>query len=96
MEIFLRDIPKGYCYPKTPHEGEEFGYVLEGHLKLTVDESTCVLGPGDSYHILSTTPHACETLEEEGVQVLCVQTMKYDLQPKSYKMEPEGRSALEK
>ena len=58
------------------HEGEEFGYVLEGEATLTSGEESHQLGPGDSYHLLASTPHAC-IAGKSGAKVLWVQTARY-------------------
>jgi len=58
------------------HEGEEFGYVLAGEVLLTSDENTYTLGPGDSYHLMASTPHACDA-GGDGAKVLWVQTARY-------------------
>jgi transcriptional regulator with XRE-family HTH domain len=39
------------------HDGEEFLYVLDGTVSLTIAEETFELEPGDSAYYLSTTPH---------------------------------------
>ena len=39
------------------HEGEECAVVLSGHLEVTVDGKTAVLGPGDAYYFDSRLPH---------------------------------------
>jgi len=77
FEILIGEISPGYYYPPSPHEGEEFGYVLEGRLKLTIGEHTYSLGPGDSYHFMATTPHGYEAEGKDVVKVLWVQTLKY-------------------
>jgi len=58
------------------HEGEEFGYVLEGEITLTSGEKFHQLGPGDSYHLLASTPHAC-TAGKSGAKILWLQTARY-------------------
>ena len=77
FEIMVGEITPGFHYPPAGHEGEEFGYVLEGQLRLTIGETEYVLGPGDSYHFAATTPHGYEAEGEETVRVLWVQTLKY-------------------
>jgi len=77
FEILIGEIPPNYHYPPVAHDGEEFGYVLEGLLKLKVGEESHELGPGDSYHFLATVPHGYETDEQGGARVLWVQTLKY-------------------
>lgn len=77
FEIMLGEIPPGYFYPPFPHEGEEFGYVLEGQLRLTVGEETFALGPGDSYHFAASAPHGYQAEGSSPVRILWVQTLKY-------------------
>ena len=77
FEILIGEIPPNYHYPPIVHEGEEFGFVLEGRLTLTVGEENFELGPGDSYHFLATAPHGYETDEQGTAKVLWVQTLKY-------------------
>lgn len=67
--------PNGHSEPHT-HEGEEFGYVLEGKIVLVSDEDRHELGPGDSYHLMASTPHAC-VAGDQGAKLLWVQTARY-------------------
>jgi transcriptional regulator with XRE-family HTH domain len=52
------------CQPGTSreqlatHSGEEFGFVLQGQLKVTVGEETFVLEGGDSIHCQGLQPHS--------------------------------------
>lgn len=39
------------------HAGEKAGYVLEGQLQLTLNETTYVLDPGDAFRFPSPIPH---------------------------------------
>jgi len=77
FEIFIGEMPASCHNPPRSHEGEEFGYVLSGHIQLTIGKESYNIGPGDSYHLMSTTPHICETGDEEGTKVLWAQTIKY-------------------
>ena len=77
FEVFIGEMPASCHNPPRSHEGEEFGYVLSGHVKLTIGKESYNIGPGDSYHLMSTTPHICGTSDEEGAKVLWAQTMKY-------------------
>ena len=87
FEIMIGEFPPHYHYPPVPHEGEEFGFVLEGRLKLKIRKETYGLGAGDSYHFSATTPHGYETGEQGGARVLWVQTLKYSGFPFSMKRE---------
>ncbi len=77
IEVLVGEFPPNYRHPLTPHGGEEFGYVLEGHLTLKIGENEYLLGPGDSFHFLATIPHGYETSAEEEAKVLMVTTQKF-------------------
>jgi len=77
IEVLIGEFPPNYRHPLAPHEGEEFGYVLEGHLTLRIGEDEYPLGPGDSYHFLATKPHGYETTSQEGTKVLWAITQKF-------------------
>jgi len=74
-EAMLGEIAPGYDFPPSTHEGEEFGYVLEGKLQLTVSDEVHQLGPGDSYHFASTTPHGYRVEGDDPVRILWVVTV---------------------
>lgn len=42
---------------RMEHAGEEFGFVMEGSLRLTIEETTYVLEAGDSFVFRSELPH---------------------------------------
>lgn len=58
------------------HDGEEFGYVLEGIILLMLEGKDYELYPGDSYHILSSEPHAAKNISNRMAKVLYVNTAK--------------------
>lgn len=57
------------------HPGEEWLYVLEGRLRLTLGESRYVLDVGDSAHFDSLTPHRLAAETRQGAQLLFVHTL---------------------
>lgn len=69
FEILIGEIPPDYNYPLAAHEGEEFGYVLEGTLLFKVREESHEPSSGDSYHFMATTPHGYETDGEKSVSM---------------------------
>jgi transcriptional regulator with XRE-family HTH domain len=77
FDIVVGEIPSGYVYPPAAHEGEEFGYILEGRLRLWIEDRDVDLGPGDSYHVVSTSPHGYQALGSDAVKVLWVQTVQH-------------------
>jgi len=82
FEVVIGEIPSGYTYPLASHEGEEFGYVLRGKLRLSFQDAEHILGPGDSYHFGPSTIHGYEAVGDQDVRLLWVQTLK-DLQIRS-------------
>ncbi len=48
------------------HEGQEFDYVLDGHMKIVLDGNEVFLGPGDSLYYDSSIPHAMYALEKDA------------------------------
>ncbi|MGW7418787.1 helix-turn-helix domain-containing protein [Streptomyces sp. NPDC054813] len=57
------------------HPGEEWLYVLHGRLRLRLGDTTHVLGPGDSAHFDSLTPHRLAAEDHDGVELLFVHTL---------------------
>ncbi|MFE1836259.1 helix-turn-helix domain-containing protein [Streptomyces sviceus] len=57
------------------HPGEEWLYVLKGRLRLRLGDATHRLGPGDSAHFDSLTPHRIAAQDPDGVELLFVHTL---------------------
>jgi transcriptional regulator with XRE-family HTH domain len=57
------------------HPGEEWLYVLTGQLVLRLGDATHRLGPGDSAHFDSLTPHRLAAAGRDGVGLLFVHTL---------------------
>jgi transcriptional regulator with XRE-family HTH domain len=58
------------------HEGEEWGMVLRGRLKVWVGDETHVLNPGDSIAFPSTTPHRLASATDEVTEYIWIDTPK--------------------
>lgn len=54
------------------HEGEEFIFVMEGDLELTLGNKTYHLRPGESTHFNSDTPHKLKNISQETTRCLVV------------------------
>ena len=54
------------------HEGEEFIFVMEGDLKLTVGDKIHHLRTGESTHFNSDTPHKLKSISQETTRCLVV------------------------
>ncbi len=57
------------------HPGEEWLYVLDGRLRLSLGEVVHELSPGDSAHFDSLTPHRIAAATSAGVELLFVHTL---------------------
>lgn len=57
------------------HPGEEWLYVLEGRLRLTLGTAEHLLDPGDAAHFDSLTPHRLIADSPAGVELLFVHTL---------------------
>ena len=76
FEAVIGEMEGGSQNGSHIHEGEEFGYVLSGRIRFVTGEDEQELGPGDSYHLMASTPHACVALET-GAKILWIQTARY-------------------
>jgi transcriptional regulator with XRE-family HTH domain len=56
------------------HEGEEFGYILDGELELTVNKQKFQLRAGDSFYFRSEWPHSYINNRKAVARVLWVNT----------------------
>ncbi|MCP4670685.1 MAG: helix-turn-helix domain-containing protein [Desulfobacula sp.] len=57
MEALIVQLEKSEEKDLSVHNGEEFIFVLEGVVSLTIGSETFTLEPGDSAYYLSTTSH---------------------------------------
>ncbi|TDY27121.1 XRE family transcriptional regulator [Paraburkholderia sp. BL6665CI2N2] len=69
LEAMLVRMPPGQKRSEvTTHAVEEFIYVIEGHVSLTLEDKTFVLLARDSAHYESTVPHSwANTANKESV-----------------------------
>jgi transcriptional regulator with XRE-family HTH domain len=56
------------------HAGEEFGFVLEGSLSLTIEDTSYLLEAGDSFVFHSELPHTFVNKGETSTRVLWLNT----------------------
>ena len=60
--------------PDDPHEGEEFGYVLQGAVWLQLGEQRFRVRRGDSFYFRPTAPHWLRNAGRTQARVLWVST----------------------
>ena len=71
-EPFLVTVPPGLSQHLNIHPGQEFTYLLEGRLQVTVGGHEMVLEPGDSLYFDSSTPHAVQAMDGRPARFLAV------------------------
>ncbi len=75
MEPHLfRIAPESGSGDPYTHEGEEFIYVLQGDLEITVEGEHYRLEPGDSFYFESATPHRWKNPGRKETLVLWINT----------------------
>ncbi len=73
MEPILMEISPGASSTfDMPHEGEEFGYVLSGSLKLHYGSRALRLKKGDSFYYTPAKIHYLECVSKEPAKVLWI------------------------
>lgn len=73
MEPFLVTLsPTVDEMPGSVHEGEEFIFVLEGEMEVTIGEHREVLYPGDSIYYHSSIPHLVKCHQNKPTRILAV------------------------
>ena len=55
--ILLTLEPGGETYPDNPHEGEEFGYILQGNVSVHIGSKTYKAKKGESFYFVSDKKH---------------------------------------
>lgn len=55
--ILLTLAPGGETYPDNPHEGEEFGYVLQGAVSIHIGSRMYKAKKGESFYFVSDKNH---------------------------------------
>lgn len=64
----------GETYIDTPHEGEEFGYVLKGTITLHLGNQTFTVKKGETFYFEANKNHYISTDHKNGASVLWVST----------------------
>lgn len=68
--IYLTLKAGGSTYPDTPHEGEEFGYVLQGSISIHLGNRIYKAKKGESFYFISDKTHYIES--KTGAVILWV------------------------
>jgi transcriptional regulator with XRE-family HTH domain len=78
IEAIVGVYPVGASLGDEPltHEGEEWGMILEGRMKVSVGDEVHFLDPGDSIWFPSTTPHRLENVSDGITKYIWIDTPK--------------------
>lgn len=75
LEPILVTLPSSAgTEPDDPHEGEEFGYVLQGSVWLLLGEQRFRVRRGDSFYFRPVAPHCLRNAGRAEARVLWVST----------------------
>ena len=75
MEPILLELPAGgESFEVEPHNGEEFGYVLEGSVILECDGERSVVRRGETFYLHGKTFHCLKNERKTAARVLWVCT----------------------
>lgn len=73
MEPILVEIKAGCSTDSdNPHEGEEFGFVLEGKIRLFIGNKSYELKKGDSFYFKSEKVHFLKNVGAKTAKILWV------------------------
>lgn len=66
--------PGGTTYPDNPHEGEEFGYVLSGKIRIHLGNHTFLARKGESFYFKPDKKHFIESAGKTCARIIWVST----------------------
>ena len=72
--IRLTLMPGGETYPDNPHEGEEFGYVLSGSIKIHLGKKTYRAKKGESFYFVPSSRHYLSADSKSGATLIWIST----------------------
>lgn len=66
--------PGGSTYPDNPHEGEEFGYVLQGSITIHLGKKIYKAKKGESFYFTSGSQHYITANGKTGAVLIWIST----------------------
>jgi transcriptional regulator with XRE-family HTH domain len=66
--------PGGSTYPENPHEGEEFGYVLQGSISIHIGSKIYKVKKGESFYFTPNAKHYILGHSKTGATLIWVST----------------------
>lgn len=65
-------LPANQKYNKNHHDGQEFDYIVEGRLEITIGNKVMILNEGDSIYFDATQPHCMRALDNAPCKFLVI------------------------
>lgn len=72
--ILIEILPGGQSQSLDPHDGEEFGYVLSGRIKLVDGDKTTTIKKGETFYIKGVNTHYLLNESHVSAKVLWITT----------------------
>jgi len=66
--------PGGSTYRDVPHEGEEFGYILQGSIQIHVGNKSYAAKKGESFYFIPHSEHYITANKTTGAKLIWVTT----------------------
>lgn len=70
--VKIDPLPDGKNHSKNTHDGQEFDFVIEGQLEITIGDKVMTLNPGDSIYFDATIKHCMRALGAVATRFVCV------------------------
>ena len=74
MEPVLVELLSGAKTSDFPHEGEEFGYVLEGKISIELGGAKYVCNKGESFYYVADKSHSITNVGKTTAKFLWIST----------------------
>ncbi len=72
--LLVQLLPGQSLEEEKPHEGEEFGYVFAGRIRLHIGEKKYMVKNGESFYFHASRPHRIENIGARPAKFLWVST----------------------
>jgi quercetin dioxygenase-like cupin family protein/DNA-binding XRE family transcriptional regulator len=70
--VTVEPLPDNQPIPRNAHPGQEFNYMLEGSLKIVLNNQEVILNEGDSLYFDSSLPHGMQALNNQKAVFLAI------------------------
>ncbi|PLX32539.1 MAG: hypothetical protein C0600_02215 [Ignavibacteria bacterium] len=68
--IYVYSYPGGMCFPPHSHDHDTIHVVLNGAMRISMEESDHILKPGERFKVPADVMHTAEVLGEMPVVIL--------------------------